>query len=48
MLRIRIRMFMGLPDHDPLVRRTDLYPDSSVMQQKNKKKFDPFCFVTSL
>jgi hypothetical protein len=31
-LRIRIRMFLGLPDPDPLVRGTD--PDPSITKQK--------------
>jgi hypothetical protein len=39
-------MFMGLPDHDPLLRRSDLDPDSSVMKQNSKKNLDSYCFVT--
>ncbi len=30
MLRIRIRMFLGLPDPDPFVRVTDPAPDSAL------------------
>jgi hypothetical protein len=35
-LRIRIRMFLGLQDPDPLVRGMDpdLDPDPSIIQQK--------------
>jgi hypothetical protein len=34
MLRIRIRMFLGILDPDPLVRGTDLDPYPSVIKQK--------------
>jgi hypothetical protein len=47
-LRIRIHMFMGLPDPDPLVRGTDLDPDPSIIKQKSKKHLDSYCFVSSL
>ncbi len=30
----RIRMFLGLPDSDPLVQRTDPDPDPSIVKQK--------------
>jgi hypothetical protein len=42
----RIRKFLGLLDQDPLVRVTD--PDPSITEQKCKKNFDFYCFVTSL
>jgi hypothetical protein len=32
--RIRIHMFLGLPDPDPLVRGMDPDPDSSFIMQK--------------
>jgi serine/threonine protein kinase len=32
--RIRIHMFLGLPDPDPLVRGMDPDPDSSIIMQK--------------
>ncbi len=34
MLRIRIRMFSGLPAPDPLVRGADPDPDPSIIKQK--------------
>jgi hypothetical protein len=39
-LRIRIRMFLGLLDPDPLVRGIDPdpYPDYSVIKQKKERK----------
>ncbi len=40
-LRIRIRMFLGLPDSDPLVRGTD--PDPSIIKQN----LDSYCSATS-
>ncbi len=40
---LRIRMFFGLPDSDPLVRGTD--PDPSIKQNSNKN-FDSYGFVT--
>ncbi len=46
-LRIRICVLMGLLDSNPLVRDMDPAPDPSIDKQKNKKKLDPFCFVTS-
>jgi hypothetical protein len=33
-LRIRIHMFFGLPDPDPLVRGMDPDPDPSIIMQK--------------
>jgi hypothetical protein len=33
-LRIRIHMFLGLPDPDPLVRGMDPDPDPSIIMQK--------------
>jgi hypothetical protein len=33
-LRIRIHMFLGLPDPDPLVRGMDPDPDPSIITQK--------------
>ncbi len=38
-LRIRIRMFLGLLDPDPLVRGTDPDPYS----KNSKKSLDPYC-----
>jgi hypothetical protein len=39
------------PDPDPLVRGMDpgaaLDPDPFIIKQKNKKKLDSYCFVTS-
>jgi hypothetical protein len=46
MLQIRIRMYLGLPDPDPLVRYTD--PDPSIIKQNSQQNLDSFCFVTSL
>ncbi len=44
-LEIRIRMILDLPDPDPLVRGTDLAPDSdpdpSIIKQKERKPFIP-------
>ncbi len=46
-LRIRIRMFLDLPDPDPLVRGTD--PGILLSSSKNSKKnLDSYCFVNSL
>jgi hypothetical protein len=46
-LRIRIHMFLGLPDPDPLVRGTD--PGILLSSSKiSKKNLDSYCFVTSL
>jgi hypothetical protein len=41
-LRIRIRMFFGLPDPDPFVRSTDPAPtpDPSIINKNNKKNLD--------
>ncbi len=47
-LRRRNRMFLSLPDPDPLARGTDPEPDTTIIKQKNKKKLDSYCFVTSL
>jgi hypothetical protein len=33
-LRIRIHMFLGLPDPDPLVKGVDPDPDPSIIMQK--------------
>ncbi len=33
-LRIRIHMFLGLPDPDPLVKGMDPAPDPSIIMQK--------------
>ncbi len=38
MLRIRIRIFLGLPDTDPLVRGTDVDPNPSIIKQKLVRK----------
>ncbi len=48
-LRIRIRMFLGLldSDADPLVRGMDPDPDTSIIVQNSKKNLDFYCFVTS-
>jgi hypothetical protein len=35
LMRIRIHMFFGLLDPDPLVRGTDPAPDPSIIKQKN-------------
>jgi hypothetical protein len=35
---LRIRMFLGLPDPDPLVRGTDPAPDPSIIKQKQQEK----------
>jgi hypothetical protein len=45
-LQKRIRMFMGLPDPDPLVSGTN--PDPSIIKQNSKKKLDSYCFVALL
>jgi hypothetical protein len=44
-LRIRIHMFLGLPDPDPLVRGMDPDPDPSIIMQKYYEKpwFLLFC-----
>ncbi len=34
MLGIRLRMFLGLPDPEPLVQGTDPAPDLSIIMQK--------------
>jgi hypothetical protein len=44
-IRLRIHMFLGLPDPDPLVRSMD--PDPSIIKQKSKKNLEFYCFVTS-
>ncbi len=49
-IRIRIRMFLGFPDPDPLVHCTDwiLLTDPSIIKSKNSKKnIDSYIFVTS-
>ncbi len=49
MLRIRrIRLFLGLPNTDPLVRGTDPEPDPSIIKKNSKKNLDSYCFVISL
>ncbi len=45
---IRIRMYLGLPDPDPLVRGTDPALDPSIIKQNRKENLDSNCFVTSL
>jgi hypothetical protein len=37
-IRLRIRMFLGMLDPDPLVRQTDPAPDPSIIKQKQFKK----------
>ncbi len=44
-LLIRIRMFLGLLDPNPLVRATD--PDPSIIKHKSKQNLDSYYFVTS-
>jgi hypothetical protein len=48
-LRMRIRMSLGLPDPhpDPLVISTDPAPDPCIIKQNSKKNLDFYCFVTS-
>jgi hypothetical protein len=41
-LRIRIHMFLGLPDPDPLVRGMDPDPDPSIIMQNSKKNLDTY------
>ncbi len=44
----RIRMFLGLPDPDPLVRGMYPDPDLSIIKQKiGRKPSDSSCFVTA-
>ncbi len=38
--RIRNRMFLGLPDPDPLIWGTDSAPDPLIIKQISKKKLD--------
>jgi hypothetical protein len=45
--RIRIYMFLGLPDPDPLVRGMDPAPDPSIIKKKSEKNLDSYCFETS-
>jgi hypothetical protein len=47
-LRIQIRMFLGLLDPDPFVRGTDPGSGSFYHQEKknSKKNLDSDCFVT--
>jgi hypothetical protein len=49
-MRIRIRMFLGLldPHPDPLVTSTDPDHGSPFSKQNCKKTLDFYCFVTSL
>jgi hypothetical protein len=42
MMLIRIRMFLGILDPDPLVRGMDPAPDPSIIKQKSKKNHDSF------
>jgi len=44
--RIRINMFLGLPDPDLLFRSMD--PDPPIIKQNSKKNLGTYCFVTSL
>ncbi len=44
-LRIRIRVFLGLPD--PLVKGTDPDLDPSIIKHNMKKNLDSYDFVTS-
>jgi hypothetical protein len=50
--RIRIHIFLGLPDPDPLVRGMDpdlnQAPDPLSSSKNSKKNLDSYCFVTSL
>jgi hypothetical protein len=43
--RIRIHMFLGLLDPDPLGMDQD--QDPSIIKQKYPKNLDSYCFVTS-
>ncbi len=49
--RIRIHMFLGLPDPDPLVRGMEPSPDFSIIllssSKNSEKNFDSYYFVTS-
>jgi hypothetical protein len=45
-LWIRIHMFLGLPDPDPLVRGMDPDPDPSTSCKNSKKNLDFYYFVT--
>jgi hypothetical protein len=47
-MRIRIHMFLGLPDPDPLVRGMDPAPDPYIIMQKYRsmKNLDSYYFVT--
>ncbi len=51
-LRNRIRMFLGLPDPDPLIWGTDSYltpdPDPFIIMQNSKRNLYSYYFVTSL
>ncbi len=46
---IRIHVFLGFPDPDPLVRGMDPDPglDPSIIKQNSKENLDFYCFVTS-
>jgi hypothetical protein len=47
--RIRIHIFLGLPDPDLLVRGIDPDPSTILLSscKNSKKKLDSYCFVTS-
>ncbi len=47
-LRIQIRMFLGLPDPIPLVRGLGPAPDPTVIKKNNKKNLNCYYFVTPL
>jgi hypothetical protein len=44
-LRIRIHMFLGLLDPDPLVRGMDPDPDPSIIKLKVRKTFFSISFL---
>ncbi len=46
--RIQIRMFLGLPDPDPIVRGTEPDPDPPIIEHKYWENLDFYCVVTSL
>ncbi len=51
-MRIRIRMFLGLPDPDQLVRRRDQIVSTGIVRDQkhknSKENLDSYYFVTSL
>jgi hypothetical protein len=47
-LRIRIHMFLGLPDPEPLVRGRDPDPDPFIIMQNSKKNLDSYYFVRGM